>query len=297
MAMDLKLIAIYLAVSDACRDIVGTGRLRRRGFAPALTDAEVITLEIFAETQGHHSDSAIWRYVDAHWRHFFPTLPTRSVFAKHGANLSVLKQMVQRDLYPIADDIHMTDGFPISVCKNCRVPRCKIFTGEDEAAWGFCPSKQEYYFGFHGHLVTNLRDEIVAFALTPADVDERLVVRNWFGTLTGLMIGDKGFISKVLDEECGDHAIDLQTPLRRNMPDPRPQGGRQPADARQAPDRDHDRAVGRVLWRRKARCPRRFPPDRQAGEKDPRLQHEPCIQGKLSNGCVYWSPNNVLTRG
>ena len=223
MAAELRLIALYLAVSDACRRIVGNGRLRRRGFAPALTDAEVITLEIFAEMQGHHSDAAIWRYVDAHWRHFFPTLPSRSVFTKHGANLSVLKQMVQRDLYPIADDIHVTDGFPISVCKNCRVPRCKIFTGEDEAAWGYCASKQEYYFGFHGHLVTNLRDEIVAFALTPANVDERLLVRNWFGTLTGLMIGDKGFISKVLDEECGAHAIDLQTPLRRTMPDPRPQ--------------------------------------------------------------------------
>jgi hypothetical protein len=39
-------------VSDACRDIVGDGRLRRRGFAPALTDAEVITMEIFAEMQG-----------------------------------------------------------------------------------------------------------------------------------------------------------------------------------------------------------------------------------------------------
>ena len=78
------------------------------------------------------------------------------------------------------------------------------------------------YFGFHGHVVTNLRDEIVAFALTPANVDERLVVRNWFGLITGLLIGDKGFISKDLDEECDDHAIDLQTPLKRNMPDPRP---------------------------------------------------------------------------
>jgi hypothetical protein len=218
--VELKLIAIYLAVSDACRDIVGNGRLRRRGFAPALTDAEVITMEIFAEMQGHHSDSAIWRYFDAHWRHFFPTLPTRSVFAKHCANLSMLKQMVQRVLYPAAADIHLTDGFPISVCMNCRGR--KIFKSEDEVSWGFCASKQQHYFGFHGHVVTNLRDEVVAFALTPANVDERLVVRNWFGLITGLLIGDKGFISKDLDEECDDHAIDLQTPLKRNMPDPRP---------------------------------------------------------------------------
>jgi hypothetical protein len=222
MSVELKLIAIYLAVSDACRDIVGNGRLRRRGFAPALTDAEVITMEIFAEMQGHHSDSAIWRYFDAHWRQFFPTLPTRSVFAKHCANLSMLKQMVQRVLYPAAADIHLTDGFPISVCMNCRVSRRKIFKSEDEVSWGFCASKQQHYFGFHGHVVTNLRDEIVAFALTPANVDERLVVRNWFGLITGLLIGDKGFISKDLDEECDDHAIDLQTPLKRNMPDSRP---------------------------------------------------------------------------
>jgi hypothetical protein len=221
MAAEFKLIAIYLAVSDACRDIVGDGRLRRRGFAPALTDAEVITMEIFAEMQGHHSDSAIWRYFDAHWRHFFPTLPTRSVFAKHGANLSMLKQRVQRVLYPAAADIHITDGFPISVCTNCRVSRRKIFKSEDEVSWGFCASKREHYFGFHGHVVTNLRDEVVAFALTPANVDARLVVRNWFGLITGLLIGDKGFISKDLDEECDDHAIDLQTPLRRNMSDPR----------------------------------------------------------------------------
>jgi hypothetical protein len=57
MVADLTLIAIYVAVSEACRRLVGNRRLRRRGFAPALTDAEVITMEIFAEMQGHHSDS------------------------------------------------------------------------------------------------------------------------------------------------------------------------------------------------------------------------------------------------
>jgi Transposase DDE domain len=85
----------------------------------------------------------------------------------------MLKQMVQRVLYPAAADIHLTDGFPISVCMNCRVSRRKIFKSEDEVSWGFCASKQQPYFGFHGHVVTNLRDEIVAFALTPANVDER----------------------------------------------------------------------------------------------------------------------------
>ncbi len=157
--------------------------------------------------KGHHSDPAIWRYFDAHWRQFFPTLPTRSVFAKHGANLTMLKRMVQRAPCPAAAGIHLTDSFPISVCTRCRVSRRKIFKSEDEVSWGFCASKQQPYFGFHGHVV--LRDGIVVFAPTPANVDERLVVRDWFGLITSLLIGDKGFISKDLDEECDDHAIDL----------------------------------------------------------------------------------------
>jgi hypothetical protein len=62
------------------------------------------------------------------------------VFAKHGANLSMLKQMVQRVLYPAAADIHLTDGFPISVCMNGRGRT--IFKSEDEVSWGFAPASR-----------------------------------------------------------------------------------------------------------------------------------------------------------
>jgi hypothetical protein len=125
----------------------------------------------------------------------------------------------------------------------------------------------------------------------PANVDERLVVRNWFGLITGLLIGDKGFISKDLDEECDDHAIDLQTPLKRNTA---AQGGSQPIDARQVPDRDHDWPVGRVQWRREAWCPRSFPHGQQVGKNDPCLQHEPLVQAKLSNGLYCYQADALI---
>jgi hypothetical protein len=127
----------------------------------------------------------------------------------------MLKRMVQRAPCPAAAGIHLTDSFPISICTNCRVSRRKIFKSEDEVSWGFCASKQQFYFGFHGHVV--LRDKIVVFALTLANLDERLVVRDWFGPIPGLLIGDNSFIVKDLDEECA--AVDLQIPLKRNMPD------------------------------------------------------------------------------
>ena len=46
--------------------------LRKRGFAPAMSDSEVITIEIVGEFLGHHEDKSIWRCFSTHWRHFFP---------------------------------------------------------------------------------------------------------------------------------------------------------------------------------------------------------------------------------
>ena len=39
------------------------------------------------------------------------------------------------------------------------------------------------------------------------------------------MIGDKGYLSAFLQTELATTGIDLQTPLRANMTDPRPPGG------------------------------------------------------------------------
>ena len=61
----------------------------------------------------------------------------------------------------------------------------------------------------------------VAFTVTAATVDEREVVPNLYDKIRSLLSGDKGFISGDLKAEAAAHAIDLQTLLRKNMPDPR----------------------------------------------------------------------------
>ena len=75
-----------------------------------------------------------------------------------------------------------------------------------------------------GHLVITLAGTAVAFTVTAANVDERDVVPNLYDKLRGLLIGDKGFISGELKAEAAAHDIDLQTPLRKNMPDGRDPG-------------------------------------------------------------------------
>jgi hypothetical protein len=219
MGLEDALITLSLLVDDAYRVVTCGGRLRQRGPEPKLSDVEVLTMEVFGEQQGRHDAAAIHRYVDGHWRPFFPALGSYQAFARQCAALSVIKQRILDRLFPASGDIHVLDGFPIPVCRTCRGNRCRTF--RDAAAWGYCAAKKEYFYGLRGHLVINLAGTAVAFTVTTANVDERDVVPNLYGKVHGLLIGDKGFISVNLKAEAAAHDIDLQTPLRKSMPDPR----------------------------------------------------------------------------
>ena len=160
--MEEALILLYLLVDDGYRMVTFGGRLRQRG-PEELSDVEVLTMEIFGEQQGCHDDASIHRYFDGHWRHFFPNLGSSPAFARQCAALSVIKQRGLVYLFPANGDIHLLDGFPIPVCRNCRGTRCRTF--RDVAAWGYCATKKEHFYGLRGQLVITLAGTAVAFTV------------------------------------------------------------------------------------------------------------------------------------
>ena len=118
--------------------------------------------------------------------------------------------------------MHLVDGFPIPVCHPKRVDRYTLFRGE--ADWGFCASKEEYYFGFHGLVLTTVDGVIAGVALTAANVDERDAIFDLpLERIRGALLGDKGFIRPILTEDLSEMDIELHTPLRKNMTDSCPQ--------------------------------------------------------------------------
>jgi hypothetical protein len=220
MNREHDIIELYLTLESACEAVTQGKRLRQRGPQPDLTDAEILTIEIFGEMQGHHDDAAIWRYAKAHWQEWFPGLGSYKAFVKQCANLAHLKQRIFARLFAPQDNIHITDGVPMPVCHLARAGRSKLFKGE--AAFGFCAAKDEHYYGFKGHVIVNLCQQVVGFTLAAANVDEREVLDNMRGLLAGLLIGDKGLLSQARQAELACDGIDLQTPLRDNMVDRRP---------------------------------------------------------------------------
>ena len=226
MSISDFIINVFCIIDDELKKMLSGKKLRERGFLPKLTDSEVITMEIVGEFLGKDCDKTIWEYFKHHWNHFFPKIPNRSTFARQAANFQVVKCIRQErlaiSLGSLADTLHMIDGLPMPVCKFARAYFSKVFKGD--AAYGYCATKKESYYGFRGHLVINSIGVVTAATFTPANVDERDVCPELVEKIQGLLLGDKGFMRPVLQKELGVNGLHLQTPLRDNMVDDRPKG-------------------------------------------------------------------------
>lgn len=223
MPIEDFIITIFCIIDDRMKKVVTT-KLRMRGRDPTLTDSEVITMEIVGEFLGMDCDKSIWKYFKTHWQGLFPRIPERSNFSKQAANLHVIKRLLQKDISTTlggyTDSLHIVDGLPMPVCKFARAYFSKNFKGD--AAYGYCATKQEHYYGFRGHLVINSIGVIAAATFTAANVNERDVCPELTDEMQGLLLGDKGYIRPHLKTELSNQGLHLQTPLKNNMDDTRP---------------------------------------------------------------------------
>jgi hypothetical protein len=199
--------------------------LRQRGFSPAFSDAEVVTLEIVAEFLGYEQDKQAWEYFHRHWLEWFPKLPSRSTYVRQSANLWAMKQQLQADLCREMDvlknNVHRVDGLPMKLCNFRRANHCRLF--ETQASYGYCASKDQHYYGFQAVLLVSAYGVVTGITVMPANLDEAEGVFDCLTAgQTGLMPGDKGFIRPILKAGLQAVGLNLQTPLRRNMKDTRP---------------------------------------------------------------------------
>lgn len=224
MSIEEFIISVYCLVDELLKNVEGRQKLRQRGFQPGLSDSEMISLEIIAEFLGIDTDKGAWEYFCNHWRSWFPRLGSRANYAKHAANLWGITQHIQttlaKRLGAFSDLLHMSDGFPMPTCHFKRAQSSRLFSGE--AAYGYCASKGETYYGFKGNLLINSEGVITAMTATAANVDERHSLWDLINDVRGMLIADKGLIGADYQNERRQFAhINLQTATRSNMQETR----------------------------------------------------------------------------
>ena len=221
MERDIFIISVYCLVADIMNSIEKSYKFRSRGFAPKLTDAEVITIEICGEFFKLHEDTEIYKYFKRHYSDFFPNLPDRTNFVRQSANLWQIKLLIQIIITELSeqkfDPVQSIDTVPLPVCTYTRGGfRDRRFF--DDAQFGHCAAKKLNYYGFKLGLRIARTGMITHFPLLSARTHDI----NHLGTLiegfSGTVPADKGFIDDYQQELWFDtQQTQVITPNRKNM--------------------------------------------------------------------------------
>ncbi len=219
MDRDDFIISVFCLVCDQYRALCAEHPLRHGGFAPQLTDEEVITLEICGEYFKLNADQDLFDYFRQHYQAWFPQLRDRSLFVRQAANLWQVKAAIQQRLTLVsgqaADPMQIIDTLPLPVCGYTRSRRDRCF--KPDADYGHCAAKDLTYYGFKLGLRVSRLGMMTHFPLLPARPHDIQLLDDLVEHFTGVVPADKGFIDECRQALLANHGVVLITPPRKRM--------------------------------------------------------------------------------
>ena len=105
--------------------------------------------------------------------------------------------------------ISFIDSTPLTVCHNKRISRHRVFEGFAERG----KTTMGWFYGFKLHLIINHDGEIIACALTPGNIADRVPLPKIIQRVFGKLFGDKGYLSQTLRDDLRDLGVELITSL------------------------------------------------------------------------------------
>ncbi|MBA2783781.1 MAG: IS982 family transposase, partial [Rubrobacteraceae bacterium] len=222
--MDLStfIVAVFCLVDDRLKG----RRIRRRGPAPKLSDAEVLTMEIVGEFLGVDTDKGIHLFFRRHYAEWFPALREvhRTTFSCQAANLWKVKEHLWQEFLTLAPHdpaFALVDSMPLPACLFARAYRCRRFRGE--AAFGKDTLLRQTFYGFRIHARVCWPGLITRFSVAPANAHELSVIPELVESTRGLALGDRNYHSpKTKEELARGTGVELLAPYRSKKRDPAP---------------------------------------------------------------------------
>lgn len=216
-----KVTEIFCLVDEFCQEFDTTTQpilLGKPSKRPVLmSKSEVITICLLFHLSGFRCFKHFYLfYVQRHMPGEFPRTVSYNRFVE--LSQSVLLPMsifLKTCCLGRCTGISFVDSTPIRVCHNKRIKRNKVF--KDIAQVG--KSTMGWFYGFKLHIVISDKGEILNFAVTQANVDDREPLKNesFLKAVFGKLFADKGYISQQLTHILFTSGIHLITGIRNNM--------------------------------------------------------------------------------
>jgi hypothetical protein len=222
----MSLLELYCSVDDFWQcfapqweaELLASGQRQRRLRATALHPSELMTIVIAFHTSHYRTFKAYYtEQVQRHWRSEFPHLVSYQRFVALLPTILVPLTTYLQTQLGTCTGVSFLDSTSLAVCHNARIRQHRVFAGRATRA----KTSVGWFFGFKLHLVVNDRGELLAFCLTPGDVDDRRPVPQLLRRIQrrfGKLFADRGYISQPLTERLFvEHGVQLITKLRKNM--------------------------------------------------------------------------------
>lgn len=155
--MEIKLIELYCCLCRLYDNQSVLKHQRLSNFKPRFTDQELVACYFFAMLNNQRTIQEIYDYIRRHWLECFPQLPSYKAFNYRLNNLStdfaVISSILLREklLTPNLDFSadSLIDSFPVMMAVGKKSKSCQ--TAKDLADFGYCASKDIYYYGVKLH--------------------------------------------------------------------------------------------------------------------------------------------------
>lgn len=224
MNIDL-LIQIFIEVDDFFIEFtpelkkmrLNGGLKQSRNRKSNLTDSEMMTIYIAFHLSHYKNFKAFYNeYVRRHWADWFPGLVTYERFNQSQKRLIIpFMVFLKQRCLGHSRGVNFVDSTTIKVCHIKREKQHKVFTGMAHKGKGTLG----WFFGFKLHLIINDKGEILSYALSKANTDDRnsKIINTLVQNIFGKLFGDRGYISKTLADYLWNDGISLIYKRRRNM--------------------------------------------------------------------------------
>ncbi len=184
----------------------------KRGPQARLCLSEVMTILIHFH-QSHYRDFKAYytEHVCQHLRAEFPGLVSYTRFVDLIPGVLGMMTLYLLSRLGQTRGVAYVDSTPLAVCHNKRIFHHKVFAGMAQRG----KSSLGYFLGFKLHLLVNDQGELLAFCLSPGNLDDRKPLPALVKRLWGKLFADKGYLSQPLFEPLLAQGIQLVTPPKK----------------------------------------------------------------------------------
>lgn len=228
--MEIKLIELYCLICHFYNTQSVLKEQRVCNFKPVFTDQELVTGYFLAMLNNRQTKQEIYQYLDLHWRKWFPHLPSYQAFSYRlnnlAADFAVLSNLLihaKLDSLPhnlSADSL--IDSFPVMLKKGSQAKVCR--TASEIADFGYCSSKNLYYYGvkLHSLAIRRLKTLPLPFCLFLSEASKHDLTafkQHNPPVPTPNLFADKAYQDQALKQLLAHQGIVLLTPYKKKRND------------------------------------------------------------------------------